>query len=71
VGEVADIISNISKSSNEQAFSIGQVMTGIIQITDVVQNSSAVAEESATTAQELASQSDSLRGMASVFILKK
>ena len=71
MGEVADIISNISKSSNEQAFSIGQVMTGIIQITDVVQNSSAVAEESATTAQELASQSDSLRGMASVFILKK
>ncbi|MCL2576846.1 MAG: methyl-accepting chemotaxis protein [Defluviitaleaceae bacterium] len=69
--DVADIISNISKSSDEQALSIGQVMIGINQITDVVQNNSAVSEESASAAQELASQSDVLRGMTSVFNLKK
>ncbi|MCL2708098.1 MAG: methyl-accepting chemotaxis protein [Defluviitaleaceae bacterium] len=70
-GRVADIIAGISKSSDEQALAIGEVMTGINQITDVVQNNSATAEESASASQELASQSDVLKGMTAVFNLKK
>jgi len=69
--KVADIITSISKASDEQALAIGQVMVGINQITDVVQNNSASAEESASASQELANQSDVLRGMISVFKLKK
>jgi len=68
---VADIITDISKESDEQAVAIAQVMDGINQITDVVQNNSASAEESASAAQELAGQSDVLKNMINVFNVKK
>ena len=68
---VAAIITDISKASDDQALAIGQVMSGITQITDVVQSNSASAEESASASQELASQSDVLRSMTSVFKLKR
>jgi len=69
--KVADVITNISKASDEQAVAIGQVMTGINQITNVVQQNSASAEESASASEELASQSDVLKNMVSVFKLKR
>jgi len=69
--KIADVITNISKASDEQAIGIGQVMTGIHQITDVVQQNSASAEESASASEELASQSDVLKNMVSVFKLKR
>jgi len=67
VAEVADIISSISKASDEQALAIGQVMIGINQVTEVVQTNSATSEEAASAAQELASQSDVLKDMVSSF----
>jgi len=69
--KVVDIVTHISESSEEQAAAIGQVMSGISQITDVVQSNSASAEESASASQELASQSDVLKGMIDVFKLKR
>jgi methyl-accepting chemotaxis protein len=68
--KVAEIITNISQSSDDQAHAIGQVMNSITQINDIVQSNSATAEESASASEELASQSDVLKGMISVFKLK-
>jgi len=68
---VADIISKITKSSDEQAMAIRQVMDGINQVTDVVQTNSATSEETASSSEELAGQSDVLKEMVSAFKLKK
>jgi len=68
---VADIISAISKASEEQSLAIGQVLEGINEVTEVVQSNSATSEESASASQELASQSDVLREMVSGFRLMK
>ena len=67
---VADIIKYITNSTEEQAVGIVQVMNGVNQITDVVQDNAASAEEAASASQELASQSEVLKNMIGVFKLK-
>ncbi|MCL2707581.1 MAG: methyl-accepting chemotaxis protein [Defluviitaleaceae bacterium] len=69
--KAAELIAEISKASEEQANTINQVMIGLNQITDVVQNNSAIAEESASASQELASQSDVLKNMINVFNMRR
>ena len=69
-GQVAGVITEITRSSGEQSHSIEQVMTGLSQVTEVVQNNSATAEESAAAAEELSSQSELLRESTRVFKLK-
>jgi len=71
VQQAADRITEITKASEEQAGAIGQIMIGIDQITDVVQSNSAMSEESASASEELASQSDTLKELVSVFKLKE
>ena len=71
VGKVSDIISHIAGASVTQADSVKQVTIGLTQITDVVQENSATSEESAAAAEELTSQAEVLRGMTSVFKLKR
>ena len=66
-GEVSDIIDNISSSSQEQAEAIHQVSEGLVQISNVTQNNSAVSEETAAAAQELNSQAEVLRQLVSFF----
>ena len=55
------LINEISRSSKEQADSIGQVNQGIDQISSVVQMNSATAEESAATSEELSGQAQILK----------
>ncbi|MDR2899071.1 MAG: methyl-accepting chemotaxis protein [Clostridiales bacterium] len=71
IDKVAEIITNIAQSSKEQSEAIGQVTQGLSQITQVVQNNSATSEEAASAAEELASQSDIMKGLVDVFVLKR
>jgi methyl-accepting chemotaxis protein len=71
VGVVAEIITEISAASSEQADAIGQITLGLSNITEVVQGDSAMSEETASASEELAGQSDLMKELVSVFKLKK
>lgn len=58
---IANTINEISTASQEQAASIVQIKIGVGQISSVVQNNSAAAEESATISEELSMQSQALK----------
>ena len=66
---VLEIIGNISKASVEQAESISSINDGLTQISKVVQNNSAVSEETAAASQELSAQAETLRELVSYFKL--
>ncbi len=55
--KVADLVGEIAKASAEQASGIKQISTGLGQIDKVTQMTAASAEEAASTAEELSSQS--------------
>jgi len=67
--EVLQIINSISSSSKEQAEAVGQISTGLGQIAIVVQNNSAVSEETAAASEELNSQAEILQELVSYFKL--
>jgi len=71
VTKTADIISEIAKSSNEQAMGIAQINTGLNQVSQVVQTNAATAEESAASSEELSGQAVMLKEMVSRFRLRK
>ena len=60
----------ISEASSEQAVSIAKVTQSVNQISDVVQNNSATAEESAAASEELSVQAHILSSLVSQFKLK-
>ena len=68
--QTTDIISEISRASNDQATSINQITQGVDQISAVVQTNSATAEESAATSEELSGQAQMLKQMLAGFKLK-
>ena len=55
--------------SAEQADTMSQVLQGIEQIADVVQNNSASAEETSATSEELSAQSQNLKALVDQFVL--
>ena len=65
--KVADIVAEISVSSNEQAQGIAQINEGLVQIDKVTQTNTASAEESASAAEELSGQANQLRMIISRF----
>jgi len=68
---ISDIISKVSKSSEQQDKSIDIIVNDVSQISDVVKNNSSVSEQSAAAAEELASQSEVFRDMISDFNFKQ
>ncbi|WP_461206292.1 methyl-accepting chemotaxis protein [Clostridium sp. DL1XJH146] len=70
IGEVSELISNIAIASNEQAIGLEQINKGVIQITDVVQTTSATSEETAAASEELLGQAEMLKEQVSMFKLK-
>ncbi len=70
VEEVANIISQISEASNNQAEAIFQITMGIDQISSVVQTNSATAQESAAASEELSSQSQLMKDLVGRFRLR-
>ena len=67
--KVSDIIGEIATASNEQAQGIAQINLGLNQIDKVTQQNTASAEESATAASELSSQSKRLKRILEEFKL--
>lgn len=70
IATVNDLISNIATASNEQASGITQINVGIEQVAQVVQQNSAIAEESAAASQVLSAQAGTLKNMINQFQLK-
>ena len=69
-GHVAELNVTISEASKEAADSITQITVGVEQISNVVQNNSATAEESAAASEELSGQAQMLDSLVSQFKLK-
>ncbi len=65
--KVVSAITEITEVSMEQANEIMQVTEGLDQISAVVQNNSATAEESAAASEELSSQASVLKSLVSKF----
>jgi methyl-accepting chemotaxis protein len=65
ISELAREVSEVSSTSNEQAEGVEQVSTAMGQIEQTTQSTSASAEEAAAAGEELAAQSDALRGVVS------
>lgn len=70
VTKVTDLVAEIASASNEQALGIEQVNSGLTQIDQVTQANTAGAEESASAAQTLSSQADSVKQLLSRFKLR-
>lgn len=68
--EVTSLVIQISDATNEQANSIAQITQGVDQVSAVVQTNSATAEESAASSEELSGQAEMLKTLVSGFKLK-
>lgn len=64
-------INLIKIASNEQSESLKQIVSGIEQVSTIMQSNSAVSEESAATSQELSSQAEVLKSLVGHFELKQ
>lgn len=70
VKETSGIIRQISEASKHQALSIEQITQGINQVSAVVQTNSATAEESAAASEELSGQAQTLKEQVRRFQLR-
>ena len=70
IGENHSIIQTINASVDEQLVALEKVNTDIDHVADITHSISAVAEESASSAEELSAQSTLLKGMMTRFKLK-
>ena len=74
-GEQAKMISvsieQVERGSVEQAGAIEQITLGLSQVSSVVQNNAATAEESSASSEELAAQAQALQQEVSKFLLEK
>lgn len=71
IANTSKLITLIADISSEQLESISLINSNVSEITNVVMDTSAIAEESAASSQELTSQSELLREKVSFFKLKK
>ena len=69
-GEVGEMVNQIAVSAQEQTEAVQQVTVGLNQISGVVQNNSATAEQSAAASEELSSQAAMLKNLVDGFQLK-
>ena len=71
VGKVKDLVVEIAAASNEQAQGIAQVDPGLKQVDLVTQQNTAGAEESASAAEQLSAQANTLRELVAHFKLRE
>lgn len=71
VEKTTDYINGISSSVHSQEIAITQVLSGIEQISIVVQMNSATAEESAAASEEMSAQAQILKALVEKFHLKE
>ena len=67
VTKAAELIEDITHSSEEQSVAIKQINQGITEVSQIVQNAAALAEESAATSEELSGQAAFLQEQTSYF----
>ncbi|MDD4734472.1 MAG: methyl-accepting chemotaxis protein [Kiritimatiellae bacterium] len=65
-----DLVGEIAAASNEQAQGVSQINIGLSQVDQVTQQNTANAEETASAAEELSSQSTHLQGLVAKFKLR-
>jgi len=70
ISESTNLVTEIAKSSEEQSAGIAQINIGIDQVVQVVQQNSAMAEESAAAAEEMSGQSNMLQQHIAQFKLR-
>jgi len=70
IKKTADLVQEISASSEEQASGIGEVNGAMGQLDTVTQNNAALAEELASTAEEMSAQTRALSDMMSFFTVE-
>ena len=68
--QFAMMAASSADASKTQAMMLGEVHTGIEQITTVVENNSASAQETSAVSEELTAQAESLKGMVEAFELR-
>ena len=68
--QFAMMAASSADASKTQAMMLGEVHTGIEQITTVVENNSASAQETSAVSEELSAQAESLKGMVEAFELR-
>lgn len=71
VEEVANLVSGIASSSNEQATGITQINQAIEEVSKVTQTNTATSEESAAASEELSNQAELLKNKMNEFKLKE
>lgn len=71
MGHFAMMAASSADASKTQAYMLGEVHTGIEQISVVVENNSASAEETSAISEELSAQAESLKGMVEAFELRR
>jgi methyl-accepting chemotaxis protein len=67
IAKTADLVQEISAASEEQSSGIGEINGAMTQLDSVTQNNAALAEELASTSEEMNSQALSLEDMMSFF----
>jgi methyl-accepting chemotaxis protein len=67
VGTTVQTIADIAADSKRQAETVEQINTGLMQISNIVQNNTATAEQSASSSQEMAAQASILRELVSKY----
>lgn len=70
VDKVTNVILDIDSAAKYQVNFIKQIHSGILEISDVVQSNSAIAEESAASSEELTIQAETLNKMIGYFKIK-
>jgi methyl-accepting chemotaxis protein len=63
VARVADLLSEITQASHEQAQGVDQINSAVSQMDIVTQQNAAGAEESASAAEQLSAQAETVKGM--------
>ncbi|MCL2697479.1 MAG: methyl-accepting chemotaxis protein [Oscillospiraceae bacterium] len=69
ISENAEIIADIAMSSSGQSTAISELNIGVEQVANVIQQNSAIAEQSAAASEEMSGQTDVLRGLVAQFKL--
>ena len=67
---VSALVNQISEATNDQATAVVQINQGMEQMSSVVQTSSATAQQSAASSEELSGQAQMLKDLISQFTLK-
>jgi methyl-accepting chemotaxis protein len=69
ISENAEIIADIANSSSGQSTAISELNIGVEQVANVIQQNSAIAQQSAAASEEMSGQTDVLRGLVAQFKL--